>query len=81
MPKLIPWPGEQEPVILVNVETATGPIALCDFASAGFDGSSYRSWLPRKAPRSSRPAANTRGAAFRRRSSAKHVAMVLLRSR
>ena len=39
------WSGEQKPVILVNMKTMDGPIALCDFASAGFDGSSYRSWL------------------------------------
>jgi len=42
------WRGEQEPIILVNVETTAGPVALCDFASAGFDGSSYRSWLRAK---------------------------------
>jgi uncharacterized protein len=33
------------PIVLVQVLTTTGSILLCDFASAGFDGSSYRSWL------------------------------------
>ena len=33
------------PMVLMEVSTAAGPLWLCDFASAGFDGSSYRSWL------------------------------------
>ena len=41
------WP--QAPIVLVEVKTTAGSVLLCDFASAGFDGSSYRSWL-RAAP-------------------------------
>jgi hypothetical protein len=32
-------------MIQFEADTADGPILLCDFASAGYDGSSYRSWL------------------------------------
>ncbi len=39
------WNGNQPPVLLVEASTPGGSINLCDFASAGFDGSSYRSWL------------------------------------
>lgn len=37
--------AEPPPIILVEVATSEGPIRLCDFASAGSDGSFYRSWL------------------------------------
>jgi hypothetical protein len=37
--------GPQPPLVLVKLGTASRPIFLCDFASAGLDGSSYRSWL------------------------------------
>ena len=34
------------PILLVDVKAADGRIVrLCDFASAGADGSAYRSWL------------------------------------
>jgi DUF1680 family protein len=33
------------PILLNVVSTKVGPLVLCDFASAGFDGSTYRSWL------------------------------------
>ena len=33
------------PMVLVEIPTTAGPLFLCDFASAGFDGSPYRSWL------------------------------------
>ncbi len=39
------WEGSQVPILLVEAMTTAGPIQLCDFASAGFDGSFYRSWL------------------------------------
>ena len=39
------WKGSQSPMLLVDAGTPTGSINLCDFASAGFDGSYYRSWL------------------------------------
>ena len=32
-------------MLLMAADTPTGSIDLCDFASAGFHGSSYRSWL------------------------------------
>ncbi|MGC8639786.1 MAG: beta-L-arabinofuranosidase domain-containing protein, partial [Isosphaeraceae bacterium] len=38
-------PASPTPIVLMQVPTNAGPIVLCDFASAGFDGSSYRSWL------------------------------------
>jgi hypothetical protein len=38
-------PGWQPPIVLVQTRSTAGPIVLCDFASAGFDGSTYRSWL------------------------------------
>jgi DUF1680 family protein len=44
--RLRSWTGQQPPVLLVEIKTGSGPILLCDFASAGFDGSPYRSWLP-----------------------------------
>jgi DUF1680 family protein len=34
------------PLLLTEIETGAGPILLCDFASAGFNGSPYHSWLP-----------------------------------
>jgi hypothetical protein len=37
--------GPQHPLILVKLVTASRSIFLCDFATAGFDGSPYRSWL------------------------------------
>jgi DUF1680 family protein len=43
--KVASWPGPQPPILLVDVKTVGGPLLLCDFASAGFDGSTYRSWL------------------------------------
>jgi DUF1680 family protein len=39
------WTGRQAPIALVQVRSPAGFIVLCDFASAGFDGSTYRSWL------------------------------------
>ncbi|AMV35979.1 beta-L-arabinofuranosidase domain-containing protein [Planctomyces sp. SH-PL62] len=40
------WKGSQPPIVLVEAKTADGkPVKLCDFASAGADGSRYRSWL------------------------------------
>ena len=39
------WKGTQPPILLVEARTPAGSINLCDFASAGFDGSPYRSWL------------------------------------
>jgi DUF1680 family protein len=39
------WSGSRAPKILFEADTTEGRIVLCDFASAGFDGSSYRSWL------------------------------------
>ena len=43
--KLTSWKGSQAPILLVQAMTKAGPIQLCDFASAGFDGSFYRTWL------------------------------------
>ena len=39
------WKGTQPPILLVEARTPAGSINLCDFASAGFDGSPYRSWF------------------------------------
>jgi DUF1680 family protein len=39
------WLGRQPPIVLLETRSSAGPILLCDFASAGFDGSTYRSWL------------------------------------
>src|SRR4051794_10342758 len=44
-PSLCEQRGPQPPLVLVKLGTASRPIHLCDFASAGFDGSPYRSWL------------------------------------
>ena len=44
-PSLCADRGPQPSLVLVKLDTASRPIFLCDFASAGFDGSSYRSWL------------------------------------
>jgi DUF1680 family protein len=44
-PSLSEQRGPQPPLVLVKLGTASRPIFLCDFASAGVDGSSYRSWL------------------------------------
>jgi DUF1680 family protein len=38
-------PIPHAPIVAVEASTSAGPIVLCDFASAGFDGSRYRSWL------------------------------------
>jgi DUF1680 family protein len=35
----------QPAILLAEAATTSGPILLCDFASAGADGSRYRSWL------------------------------------
>ncbi|WP_165229220.1 beta-L-arabinofuranosidase domain-containing protein [Aquisphaera insulae] len=43
--KLVDWTAPPTPIILVEASTEAGPILLCDFASAGADGSPYRSWL------------------------------------
>ncbi len=43
--ELTSWVGSQAPILLVEAMTTAGPILLCDFASAGYDGSFYRSWL------------------------------------
>jgi uncharacterized protein len=38
--------GVLPPIVLVEATTSAGkPVVLCDFASAGADGSRYRSWL------------------------------------
>lgn len=44
----VPWAGGQPPILLVEARSADGQpaVRLCDFASAGFDGSPYRTWLP-----------------------------------
>ncbi len=42
---LTSWNGGQPPIVLVRAATEHGAVALCDFASAGFDGTAYRSWL------------------------------------
>jgi DUF1680 family protein len=39
------WSGRQAPLVFVEARSPSGSIFLCDFASAGFDGSAYRSWL------------------------------------
>jgi hypothetical protein len=39
------WSGRRAPLLLVEVKSPSGSLLLCDFASAGFDGSPYRSWL------------------------------------
>ena len=39
------WSGPQTPLMFVELKSPSGSIFLCDFASAGFDGSPYRSWL------------------------------------
>ena len=40
------WDGPVPPILLVDAKAADGRIVrLCDFASAGADGSAYRSWL------------------------------------
>ncbi len=40
------WGGAPPPIVLVEATTASGAtVVLCDFASAGADGSHYRSWL------------------------------------
>jgi hypothetical protein len=44
-PILCAQQGPQPPLVLVKLGTASRPVFLCDFASAGFDGSTYRSWL------------------------------------
>ncbi len=43
-------PEGPHPLLLVEARTTAGPIVLCDFASAGADGSPYRSWLKAEAP-------------------------------
>jgi beta-glucuronidase len=43
--KLATGTASPAPMVLTEVQTRAGPMLLCDFASAGFDGSSYRSWL------------------------------------
>ncbi|QEH32165.1 Non-reducing end beta-L-arabinofuranosidase [Aquisphaera giovannonii] len=65
--KLVDWSASPTPVLLVEASTTAGPILLCDFASAGADGSPYRTWLRaeqagpgpfrRERPWRSRPAA------------------------
>ena len=57
------WKGSQSPMLLVDADTPTGSINLCDFASAGFDGSYYRSWLRARLVRLFHSVATTRGAA------------------
>ena len=44
-PSLCEQRGPQPPFVLVKLGTTSRPLFLCDFASAGVDGSSYRSWL------------------------------------
>jgi DUF1680 family protein len=40
------WEGLLPPIVLVEANTASDShVVLCDFASAGADGSRYRSWL------------------------------------
>jgi len=43
-------PEGPHPILLVEARMTAGPIVLCDFASAGADGSPYRSWLKARAP-------------------------------
>jgi len=46
--QLVPdrWGGPLAPILLVDVAVADGCVLrLCDFASAGTDGSAYRTWL------------------------------------
>ena len=38
--------GVSTPWALLELDTEGGPLRLCDFASAGMDGTPYRSWLP-----------------------------------
>jgi DUF1680 family protein len=38
-------PQGQSSILLVEAPTTSQPVLLCDFASAGADGSPYRSWL------------------------------------
>ncbi|MFO0958980.1 MAG: hypothetical protein U0800_16395 [Isosphaeraceae bacterium] len=41
------WKGDHPPILLVDaVASDDRTVRLCDFASAGFDGSTYRTWLP-----------------------------------
>jgi uncharacterized protein len=40
------WMGSLEPWLLVKTEWEGGSVVLCDFASAGMTGTTYRSWLP-----------------------------------
>jgi DUF1680 family protein len=45
--RLVPTPDWLPPILLVELSAANGQaVRLCDFASAGADGSPYRSWLP-----------------------------------
>lgn len=37
-----------KPILLWELSTEAGPVRLCDFASAGEGGTTYRSWLPAK---------------------------------
>ena len=40
------WDGPMPPIVLIEYPAAGGrSLRLCDFASAGADGSPYRSWL------------------------------------
>jgi len=44
--KPVAWAGSMPPMLLIEYPAAGGRgLRLCDFASAGADGSTYRSWL------------------------------------
>ena len=44
--KPVAWAGSMPPIVLLEYPAAGGrSLRLCDFASAGADGSSYRTWL------------------------------------
>lgn len=46
-PRMMEWNGPSKPWLLVELPAKDGErVRFCDFASAGYAGSPYRSWLP-----------------------------------